>query len=294
MKIAYQPKEFRNAAIQIIDTANDIIAEYQAQGYSLTLRQLYYQFVARGLIENTEKSYKRLGEIVSDARLAGLIDWYAIEDRTRWLRSKAHWSSPSEIVKACAAQYTVDMWANQDYRPEVWIEKDALVGVIERVCKELDVPHFACRGYVSQSEQWRAGRRFLEYIDKDQIPIVFHFGDHDPSGLDMTRDNGDRLRMFAEMGVQVNRLALTFDQVKQYNPPPNPAKLTDSRIGGYIAEYGESSWELDALEPAVIEALIRDAVETLIDPDRWAASRDAIEEGRAKLRQVVEILKKGN
>jgi hypothetical protein len=289
-RIQYLPLRLGARTLAVVAQANEIIAEYEAQGFTLTLRQLYYQFVARDLIPNTMRSYKRLGSIVNDGRLAGLIDWEALEDRTRWLRELSHWEGPSAIVAACAEQFRVDRWAEQKYRPEVWIEKDALAGVIEGVCEELDVPFFPCRGYVSQSEQWRAGLRHARHRKNGQTPLVFHLGDHDPSGVDMTRDNASRLRMFAGGRVEFRRLALNMDQIEQYDPPPNPAKITDSRAEGYIAEHGESSWELDALEPRVLVALVRDNVEALIDRAEWRRSERAQERGRARLHTAAERL----
>ncbi|RJO60373.1 MAG: hypothetical protein C4542_09785 [Dehalococcoidia bacterium] len=267
--IAYIPKRFNAATRAVIEQANAICADYQAQGYDLTLRQLYYQFVRRALIPNVDTEYDRLGSIVNDARLAGELDWNYIVDRTRNVRSLSHWSNPEEIIGAVSSSYRRFKWINQRNWPEVWIEKDALVGVIAGVCEELDVPYFSCRGYVSQSEAWSAGRRFINRIRAGQRPIVLHLGDHDPSGIDMTRDIRERLSMFCGTQIAVRRLALNMDQVQQYNPPPNPAKLSDSRAMGYIAEYGNGSWELDALEPAVISDLIRAAVLELRDDVVW-------------------------
>lgn len=293
--IAYINKQFRKDTLAIIEMANQIIQEYQEQGFTLTLRQLYYQFVARALIENTERSYKRLGSIINDARMSGMIDWDAIEDRTRWLRGQAHWDSPADIVAACANQFQVDQWEGQPYRPEVWIEKDALIGVIEGVCDEYDVPYFACRGYVSQSEQWRAGRRLRDYASDGQAPIILHFGDHDPSGMDMTRDNRDRLGTFGELlsdEYELVRLALNMEQIDRYGPPPNPTKLSDSRANAYISEYGAESWELDALEPSVIATLIREKLESLIEPDAWGAAQAKQDEGRKRLQEAVKTMRK--
>lgn len=275
-KIKYVERSFSAGSRALIDKSNEIIADYTAQGFVLTLRQLYYQMVSRDIIPNRQTEYKRLGSIINDARLAGLIDWTAIEDRTRDLRTLSHWNSPSEIVEACAEQYHVDLWQGQEFRPEVWIEKDALVGVIEGVCKELDIPHFSCRGYTSQSEMWVAGQRLRRYVRGKQTPVIFHFGDHDPSGKDMTRDIEDRLALFMG-GVEVKRLALNMEQIEEYEPPPNPAKTTDSRASAYIAEFGGESWELDALEPSVIAGLIRTQVERLQNAELWAeriAERD--------------------
>jgi len=157
-------------------------------------------------------------------------------------------------VDACARQFRIDKWATQPRRIEVWIEKDALVGVIEGVCTELDVPYFSCRGYTSQSEMWVGAQRLAAHWRKaKQNPLILHFGDHDPSGIDMTRDIQARLQEFsfgtAGHPLELRRLALNMDQVELYGPPPNPAKLTDSRCEAYMEEHGNESWELDALEP---------------------------------------------
>lgn len=286
-KIKYQDRAFGPGSLKLIDKCNEIIADYTAQGFILTLRQLYYQMVSRDIIPNKQSEYKRLGSIVNDARLAGLIDWTAIEDRTRNIRQLSRWNTPNDIVDACSRQFHMDMWEGQAVRPEVWIEKDALVGVIEGVCNEYDVPYFSCRGYTSQSEMWGAAQRLERIRRSGQKPIIFHFGDHDPSGKDMTRDIVDRLRLFMG-GTKLERLALNMDQVEQYGPPPNPAKITDSRFAGYMAEFGAESWELDALEPAVIAQLIRDALDDLIERDAWDDRVAQIADSRRQLARISE------
>lgn len=265
----YVPRDFRQETLDRIATAAAIIEEYQAQGFSLTLRQLYYQHVARGLIENTDQSYSRLGVLISDARLAGLISWTAIEDRTRSLRGVQTYNGPEKLLQAAARSYHRDLWEGMPIRPEVWVEKNALAEVVGAICDRLRVDFFPCIGYVSQSEQWAAGQRLARYVRRGQQPIVFHLGDHDPSGLDMTRDNRDRLSMFAGTPIQVVRLALNRDQVNRYQPPPNPAKVRDSRFADYQREHGDESWELDALDPKVIQNLIEEAVLRVRDQATW-------------------------
>jgi len=281
-KIAYTPKKFRAESLAVIAQVNAIEEEYRAQGFDLTLRQVYYQFVSRGYMANSDRSYKRLGDIVGDARLAGLIDWEAINDRTRYIRAVSHWDEPADIMRSAANSFRLDKWARQPYRPEVWIEKDALVGVIGGVCERLDVRYFSCRGYPSLSAVWEASQRLLRDRRTEQEPVIFHLGDHDPSGIDMTRDIQERMWTFG-VPVRVKRLALTMDQVETYTPPPNPTKLTDSRAKEYIAAYGLSSWELDALEPPVIAALIEDAVLALRDVAAWTTQEDAESDHRATL-----------
>ena len=171
---------------------------------------------------------------------------------------------------------------------EIWIEKDALAGVFQRVCNSLDVPYFACRGYPSDSETWAAAQRLLGYIEQNQQPIILHFGDHDPSGIDMTRDIEEKMRLFGAYGVEVRRLALTMDQVETYEPPPNPAKARDPRFVGYLAEFGDESWELDALEPSVLSSIVRAEIDDIIDQDAW----DEIEEEETTERTLLGLVSK--
>jgi hypothetical protein len=283
--ICYVEKNFSAKSRTLIEQANEIIDEYQSQGYTLTLRQLYYQFVARDLIANKMTEYKRLGSVINDARLAGLIDWEAIEDRTRNLESLSHWDDPAEIIGACSRQFRYDRWADQSYRVEVWIEKEALAGVFERICNKLDVPYLACRGYMSQSEMWRAAVRLSEY---DQETIILHFGDHDPSGIDMTRDIQDRLRILDDHGTRVKRVALNMDQVEKYGPPPNPAKITDSRADNYIMRYGDQSWELDALDPKVLEELVETEVDNVMDIELMDKAVDRQDKAREAIRMIAD------
>ena len=144
------------------------------------------------------------------------------------------------------------------------------------VCDQLDVPFFACRGYVSQSEQYSAGKRLAREAQErpDGEVVVFHFGDHDPRGIDMTRDNLERLEMFSGDRVTLERVALNMDQVERYSPPPNFAKVTDSRYERYVRDFGDESWELDALDPDVLAEMVRNSVNPLIDNNAWADTKN--------------------
>lgn len=212
MKIAYvkRPRGLTAQRRKMIEVVNSVIEEYTKQGYELTLRQAYYQLVARGFIENSAKSYDRLTDLVKEARLQGLIDWEAIVDRTRNLRYTSHWENPESIIYSAAFSYHVDKWLNQKNFVEVWIEKDALIDVIARPCKELDVSYFSTRGCCSQSEMWRAANRFKNESHREGCYIL-HLADHDPSGIDMTRDIADRMKLF---GAKVN--------VRRFAEPKKP------------------------------------------------------------------------
>src|SRR6516162_4329928 len=183
--VLYKPQA---KTLAVVEQANGIITEYLDQGLKLTLRQPFYQFVARALLENVFQNYKRLGRIISDARDGGLIDWDAMEDRVREIHFHSAWADPVDMIRAAAYSYAENLWRGQLYRPEVWIEKAALLGVVEGVCTELRVPYFATIGNSSQTLLYDAGKRFARYLDQGLIPVVHLLTDHDPNGIDMARD----------------------------------------------------------------------------------------------------------
>ena len=281
-KIQYKEIKFQQKSLDLIELVNQVVNEYSAQGYELTLRQAYYQLVARGYIPNNERSYKNIGNLINDGRLAGLIDWHSITDRTRNLRGNSHWNTPADVIASARYSYLLNKWESQQNYVEVWVEKDALVDIVGQACRPLDTPYFSCRGYTSQSEMWSAAQRFIRQSDREQR-IIIHLGDHDPSGIDMTRDIQERLKLF-EADVIVKRVALTMNQIQTYNPPPNPAKLSDSRCGKYIDQYGDESWELDALEPKVITDLITDEVTAYRNDEIYQAVCDKENREKDELR----------
>lgn len=269
---AFGEYRFNRAGRFIIGKAVQIIDAYQEMGFKLTLRQLYYQFVQLDIIPNTQKEYRRLGRLINLARLNGNIDWDAIEDRTRNLREHASWSSPQSILDNCAAGYRLDPWEDQEVYFEVHFEKDALSGVFEKLCAKWRIPFFACRGYTSQSEQYAAGKRLEAAAEAGKRVIVLHFGDHDPSGIDMSRDNRERLAMFMrDYGddLDYRRLALNIKQVEKLKLPPNPAKQKDSRFKEYKKQFGNESWEVDAIKPPMLQELIDKNVKPEIDQPAW-------------------------
>jgi hypothetical protein len=311
-RIAYCEYKPKGDTALLIDVIDGVLRDYSDAGYDLTLRQLYYQMIAKDLFpdswidpvynrknglapdtKNTVKSYKRLGDIVSKAREAGLLDWGHIVDRGRELEKPPAWDDPNDFLSSVAPQFRMDLWLNQPTRVEVWVEKDALSGVIGRACRPLNVPFFACKGYVSSSSIWEAahGRMLQQYGAAGQAIVVIHLGDHDPSGIDMTRDIEERLRRFAtpynkkfkRPEITVQRIALNMNQVEEYTPPPNPAKESDPRAAKYVNEYGDDSWELDALDPPVIVDLVRDAIVEHLDEDLFDARKEQETEWRAQL-----------
>lgn len=284
-KIQYKQIKFQQKSLDLIELVNQVIEEYSAQGYELTLRQAYYQLVARGYIPNNERSYKNIGGLINDGRLAGLIDWHSITDRTRNLRGNSHWDNPADVIASARYSYLLNKWEGQPNYVEVWVEKDALVDIVGQACRPIDTPFFSCRGYTSQSEMWSAAQRFIRQNQIRENCFIIHLGDHDPSGIDMTRDIQERLWMFGA-DVEVKRVALTMNQINTYNPPPNPAKLSDSRCGKYIDQFGNESWELDALEPQVITDLITNEVTAFRDDEIYQAVCDKESREKAELKML--------
>jgi hypothetical protein len=294
--VAWNP---RGSTLEVVDKCNEIIAAYRAQGLTLTLRQLYYQFVSRDLIPNTEKSYKNLGNVVSKARLAGMLDWNAIEDRGREPDRRSEFSNLEDLVDAAVRSYRLPRWQGQRCYAELWVEKAALAGVLEPLARKWHVTLMVNKGYSSQSAMYASAQRFIDAFGADDGPArdmwLFYLGDHDPSGEDMVRDIQDRLNLFtrADGMVTVRKLALTMAQIEEYDPPPNPAKMSDSRAGKYVDKHGYESWEVDALEPRVLQELINVAFEEIVDSDLMDTVIEREELDKTKLRKAAKRLTKG-
>lgn len=291
-KQEYRYYNFTPKSLALIATIDRIVESYREQGFRLTVRQIYYQLVARNIIPNTERSYKNTTELCNNARLAGLLDWDAIEDRTRAFIRRQRWDSAKQILQTVVKAYHMDMWENQQLRPFVIIEKEALVGILEPVCYELDTPLLAARGYPSIS----VIREFVETdllpcVDTNQGVVIIHLGDHDPSGIDMSRDLDERIAMLCgedDLPIVFERIALNMEQVDHYKPPPNPAKVSDSRFVKYQRKYGHDSWELDALQPSILVDLVRNHILGYCDDTLWAKRKEEIEQIRAKLKTIAD------
>lgn len=287
MKEQFEELNFTKKTAALISTASEIVEDYQARGYNLTLRQLYYQFVQRNLLPNTMQSYKTLGGAVRKARYAGLISWTSIEDRTRGVTSWMIEEDPEEVVRDIEYGLSLDYWSDQNAHCEVWVEKEALSDVVRRPSMRWRVPYLACKGYLSASEMWRAGKRFERMGQDGRELYIFHLGDHDPSGIDMTRDNEARVKelsWFAD--VNFRRIALNMDQVEEMRPPENPAKLTDSRVGDYLDRFGDASWELDAISPEVLDDLIDRHIREILDEHTWSETEEREEGMRETLAKI--------
>lgn len=245
-----------------LDQINVILEEYVEDGYRLTLRQLYYQLVSRDFIPNKQDEYKKLMNILKKGRMAGIVDWDAIEDRVRKPILPYWVSGIEDAINDTISQYRLNRMRDQSPQIEVWVEKDALSGVLSRVTENYHIRLMVNRGYTSVSALYDAQKRL------SSGDTILYFGDHDPSGLDMLRDIKDRMLEF-NVDIDIVPVALTMDQVRAFNPPPNPAKFEDPRADWYIKEYGEVSWELDALPPKELIRLLEESILQRIDLDQY-------------------------
>jgi hypothetical protein len=275
----------RHAATELkIDRVNEIVDQYRAQGFQLAVRQIFYQFVARGYIDNTYNQYKNLQRLISDARKDELIPWDAIEDRTRYVRFPTAWDNPADIIENAAAQYKEDIWTKtQNVHVEVWAEKDAMIGIIGQPCEKWRVPYFSTRGYNSVTLAHEATERFKYLLSRRIRPMVFYLGDHDPSGLEMVETHRNFLGEYCGYVIEVRHLGLTLEQAKEFDLIPAFVKKSDTRTPDYIRMYGPDCWELDALEPAFLTELIETEIKKVIDFDMWNRGLAAEDKARKRL-----------
>jgi len=266
MKQQYREIKFQKKNLILIEKIEEILDEYDMKGIRVTLRQLYYQLVARDVIPNQTKEYTKLSGLLTNARYSGRIDWGAIEDRTRTPNIPNTFRDIKQLLEVAGRSYQLDRWKEQKYYVELWTEKDAISSVISPITKSYQVPVSINRGYSSASSMYESAQRFLEQEGK--VMILLYLGDHDPSGLDMDRDIQSRLNEFG-VDVQVIRIGLTQEQIEEYNPPTNPAKISDPRAKDYIERFGDFSWEVDALRPEVLQGLIENSILEYLDLEKY-------------------------
>jgi hypothetical protein len=294
MKEWFRDTNFRTDSLKLIGECNHIIEDYQSQGLSLTLRQLYYQCVVANILPNTEKSYKRLSGLITDARMAGMMDWDAIEDRVRQPRIPSEFEDLDELIRAALGSYKLPRWRGQENYVELWVEKDALAGVLAPIARKYHITMMVNRGYSSASAMYESANRFVHNSRENEEQKELHLlylGDHDPSGEDMVRDVSERLELFGAT-LHVDKIAITMPQVKKYKPPSNPAKITDPRAEAYTREHGDKSWEVDALPPQVLTKVIEAKLDQLVDHNMMEEVKEEEERDKALLRKAVESVRK--
>lgn len=264
-----------------IDKLNKVLETLQEleEFKPLTLRQIYYQLVGKGYIENNVSQYGMLSKLIKQARIDGYISWEDVEDRVRAYHDLTGWSGSDRFIKASVESflrdYQRDLLQSQDIYPEIWIEKDALSSIFTRVASPYTIPVVVCRGFSSVSFLNDYRRRLSYYPGRK--PILLYFGDFDPSGVEMLKAMEITLKdELGVVGVEFKRVALLKEDIYRYSLPHSPEALkkTDSRAKKHIAEFGELAVELDALPPNILQSKIKEAVELELDMSRFTEERE--------------------
>ena len=236
----------------MIDQAHEILEAFNP----MTVRQVYYQLVSRQVVENSRSRYQAVSDALVGARLEGIIPWEWIEDRLRRPTMWAMYKDPAEFAWYMKYRYSRDVWSTQPRKLEVWLEKDALSGLFSDVVGQYGVTLNVGRGY----DGWSSIRNAAERFGDGEDVTVLYFGDFDPSGEDMVRSLKERLGQLGS-NPSIAKIALTMDDIRRYNLPPNFTKTTDTRRDAFVALHGDVSVELDALPANVLQARLRDEVE---------------------------------
>ena len=230
----------------LIRDINRIVGKFQKQGLILSIRQLFYQFVAEDVFPNKEKYYSKLSRVVTLGRRCGKIDHDMFEDRLRIERVAHRYDHAVE-------RKVFDNPHEGFVEPEIWIEKYALAGIVEQVCGPLCVTYVPCEGQISDNVAWRFSKRYFESGRNLQI---LYLGDHDPSGLQIYKSICNMIGTY-KVDMVPKRIAITKEQIKKFNPPPNPSKMSDSNFRKYVNQHGPHSYEVDALNPKTLRDIIK-------------------------------------
>lgn len=281
----------------LLNQITAICEEYKTNGDVLTLRQLYYQLVSVNAIANDIKVYKKLSVLKDQLCYAGILDWDCFEDRGRKPVSAYYEHSIEDALDYTARNYVLDRSLGQTNRVEVWCEKDAISEILKKVALPYGARLCVNKGYMGTSAIYNAYERFSREFNQGHTVTILYFGDHDPSGLDMVRDIRERLTFMFEKGVRcrdfmefdfnVISIGLTMEQIETYNPPPNPAKVSDPRAAEYIEKYGPISWEVDALKPGIMREILEHNIKEQYDLKQYETVLEQEQEDRVKIRKLI-------
>lgn len=287
MSTGYQTSHINKRARRTKDQTaalREMLYAVLAEHHPMTVRQAYYQLVARQAIANNRGQYQAISTLLVDMRKAGIVPWEWIEDRNRRPRHVPMWDDLPDFGRTVLASYRRDVWATQPNMIEVWLEKDALSGIFEDVIEPYGVTLNVGRGYDGWDSIHNAADR---YCDGEGVTVLY-FGDFDPSGEDMVRSLRERLGMLGSSPTVI-KCALTLEDVQRYSLPPDFTKATDSRRSGFVAKYGDISVELDALPTTILRAQVLREVEQRMDLLALAETRrlEALE--RAELQRALKL-----
>lgn len=232
-----------------------------------TVRQVFYRASIAGLVDKTEAGYAKVQTDLVKMRRDGSLPYRWLADSTRWQRKPTTYTNVQTALREAARYYRKDLWAEADCYVEVWLEKDALAGVIVPITDAYDVPLMVARGYASLSFLHAAA----ENIDRLGVPTyIYHLGDFDPSGVNAGEKIEETLRELApHADIHFERLAVSLEQITELELPTRPTKTTDSRAKG----FGDISVELDALDPVALRYLVEQAINRHLPTSRYEELR---------------------
>jgi hypothetical protein len=248
----------------------------------MTVRQVFYQATIRGIVEKSEAGYTKVQTDLTLMRRAGDLPYNWLADNTRWQRKPDTFDSVEEALRETARFYRKSLWTDADAYLEIWLEKDALSGVIYPITSMYDVPLMVARGYASLSFLHSAA----EYINGLVVPTyIYHLGDHDPSGVNAGEKIEETLQEMApDADIYFERIAVTEEQIITWNLPTRPTKKTDTRSKSFGSDI---SVELDAIEPDRLRQLVQDAIEEHLPPEQYNILKVAEQSEREIISKLV-------
>ncbi|MHB8628762.1 MAG: hypothetical protein ACYDBJ_18000 [Aggregatilineales bacterium] len=256
-----------------------IYAEFERQKPPMTVRQMFYRMSSTGEVPKTEAGYRQVQRALTVMRAKGAIPFEYLADNTRWVRQPRTFGSLTAMLTQSQQFYRRAVWDNQPQYVEIWLEKDALAGVITPITSRWDVPLYVTRGYPSLSYLHNAAEA-LRCIQK---PIyIYHFGDYDASGKDAARSIRDGLHRFGAT-FHFEEIAVTADQIDTMQLQTRPAKKTDPRAGN----WGNVAVEVDAIEPATLRTMVDECIQQHVDQYQYAALLSVEKSERATLASLI-------
>jgi len=280
-----EPKRRSRRTRNLMEEIDAAVSEYYPPT-PLTVRQVFYRLLGKRIVKRTEKAHDRVQRTISEMHYTGMLDWDGIVDPSRRTQKHPEFADVPDALQTLAKEYRTDWWAEQSQRVEIWSEKETIAEFLRPVADKWHVRVLLNRGYGSDAAMRDAAERMNAF---EKQTFILYVGDHDPAGLLMIDSTSEKLTAFSPQAYDLVHIALTQKQVQQYSLPPTRVKRSEPGRKQYVSRHGRRCWELDALDPKVLTAIVEEAITAHIDrPEAFKRRQAQDRQDAEKLRQILE------
>jgi hypothetical protein len=276
-------KRRRGTRDQIEQLERQIVAVLE-EDHPQSVRHVFYRMTDPRLPEPVEKydnGSDQVGNRLIKMRREGRIPYDWISDATRTGYHVNAYKNAADFIESMAGQYRADIWTSSPFYVEVWCESRSIAGIIQADCQEMGVSLYPAAGFSSLTLCYDAAKTMNYYTDNGEKEAhILYIGDYDPAGvlIDVSIEREIRQHLHENVELEFHRLGINPVQIEKYDLPTKPRKRSDRR-----SRHVKETVEAEAMQASILRDLLREAIESYLDPRALAVAKVAEESERFRL-----------